>query len=104
MQDASSGSNDSLCGLRTHPLYVEHRQALVRAGFQDPRLRRYAFILARLIPLPGITPKRLRLVLQTPDDLAREIRRLYRAAKLGHVLPADAAHYAAILAALGSFI
>lgn len=50
------------------------------------------------------TPKRLRLVLQTPDDIAREIRRLYRAAKLGQVLPADAAHYAAILAALGGVI
>lgn len=50
------------------------------------------------------TPKRLRLVLQTPDDIARELRRLYRAAKLGQVLPADAANYAAILAALGGFI
>lgn len=45
MQDAESGICDSLRGLRAYPPDAWSEQALVGAGFQDPRLRRNAFIL-----------------------------------------------------------
>lgn len=44
--------------------------------------------------------RRLRLPLDTGEQIASELKKLYRAVKVGAIAPADAANMAAILAVL----
>ncbi len=50
------------------------------------------------------TKQRLRLPLRDPDEVASELRRVYRAARLGAIPPADAANLAAILGTLANLV
>lgn len=48
--------------------------------------------------------KRLRLPLRDPDEVAAEMRRLYRMARTGAIPVADAANLAAILGTLANLV
>lgn len=50
------------------------------------------------------TKQRLRLPLRDDFEIANEVRRVYRAARLGTIPPADAANLAAILGTLANLV
>jgi len=50
------------------------------------------------------TKQRLRLPLRDPDEVAAEMRRIYRLARTGAIPTTDAAHLAAILGTLANLV